>query len=171
MSYQENKRGKKKKRRKGRGHNKNLGREYALKYFGRKPEATDNVLLAILICKEMGWEECETMPEIKAAISLFYRTTKPPPKTKRLKTDAEFYSSSAWKTLRYQALKNTDGMCQCCGAKASDGVQIHVDHIKPRSKHPRLELDLDNLQVLCGDCNVGKDNWDDTNWKQHWDSI
>jgi hypothetical protein len=40
-----------------------------------------------------------------------------------------------------------------CGAK--DGAP-HIDHIKPRSKYPELELDEDNLQVLCKDCNYGK---------------
>ncbi len=59
--------------------------------------------------------------------------------------------------------KNAGG-CQCCGAKASDGVQIHVDHIKPRSRYPELELCLDNLQVLCSDCNIGKGDWDNTSW-------
>ena len=39
-----------------------------------------------------------------------------------------------------------------------DGAKMHVDHIKPRSKYPRLELDFDNLQVLCEDCNLGKSN-------------
>ena len=45
-----------------------------------------------------------------------------------------------------------------------------VDHIKPRSRYPALELTLTNLQVLCNDCNMGKSNDDETdfrpdNWK------
>ena len=48
------------------------------------------------------------------------------------------------------------------GAKAGGGVVLHVDHIKPRSKFPELELSLDNTQVLCADCNLGKGAWDDT---------
>lgn len=76
----------------------------------------------------------------------------------------KFYSSTAWRQLRYLALKNAGG-CQCCGAKASDGVQIHVDHIKPRSRYPELELSLDNIQVLCQDCNIGKGDWDNTDWR------
>lgn len=77
---------------------------------------------------------------------------------------SKFYSSTAWRQLRYLALKNAGG-CQCCGAKASDGVQIHVDHIKPRSRYPELELSLDNIQVLCEDCNIGKGDWDNTDWR------
>lgn len=82
-----------------------------------------------------------------------------------------FYQSQKWKELRYIALRNSDGRCQCCGAKASDGVQLHVDHILPRSIYPKLELNLDNLQILCSDCNIGKGNWDMTNWKTHFESI
>ena len=43
--------------------------------------------------------------------------------------------------------------------------RIHVDHIKPRSKYPELELDINNLQVLCEDCNIGKSNIDETDWR------
>ena len=82
-----------------------------------------------------------------------------------------FYRSREWLTLRMFALKNTGATCQCCGAKASDGVQIHVDHIKPRYTHPELSLSLTNLQVLCSDCNIGKGAWDDTDWREHWKSI
>jgi len=77
----------------------------------------------------------------------------------------DFYQSTAWRQLRYLALKNAKGACQCCGASASNGAQIHVDHIKPRSRYPELELNLDNLQVLCQDCNVGKGAWDATDWR------
>lgn len=78
-----------------------------------------------------------------------------------------FYNTTAWKTLRYIALKNTNGRCQCCGASAGDGVQIHVDHVIPRFKAPHLSLELSNTQVLCADCNVGKGAWDTTDWRIH----
>ena len=42
---------------------------------------------------------------------------------------------------------------------------MNVDHIKPRKKFPELALVEDNLQVLCGACNHGKGNWDQTNWR------
>lgn len=77
----------------------------------------------------------------------------------------QFFKSLKWKQLRYLALVNTGGRCQCCGASSSDGIMIHVDHIKPRCTHPELELSLDNLQVLCEDCNVGKGSWDSTDWR------
>ena len=82
-----------------------------------------------------------------------------------------FYKSTEWKQLRYLALSNSEGRCQCCGARASDGVTMHVDHIKPRSRYPKLELSLDNVQVLCSDCNQGKGDWGLDDWRSHWKSI
>jgi 5-methylcytosine-specific restriction endonuclease McrA len=73
----------------------------------------------------------------------------------------DFYNSDAWRTLRYRALKQHGGKCQCCGRKG----RLHVDHIKPRSRFPELELELTNLQVLCEDCNLGKGAWDQTDWR------
>lgn len=43
---------------------------------------------------------------------------------------------------------------------------MHVDHIKPRSKYPHLAYDVNNLQVLCQDCNFGKSNHDETDWRR-----
>ena len=62
-------------------------------------------------------------------------------------------------------MRRHGGACQCCGATRSAGAQIHVDHIKPRSKYPELELDIENLQVLCGDCNLGKSNKYIDDWR------
>lgn len=77
----------------------------------------------------------------------------------------EFYFSDEWRTLRYKALRQHGGCCQCCGNRAMPGNPLHVDHIKPRSKYPELELELNNLQVLCADCNLGKRAWDETDWR------
>jgi 5-methylcytosine-specific restriction endonuclease McrA len=76
-----------------------------------------------------------------------------------------FYASDEWKFVRYQALQKYGARCHCCGATRDDGVQIHVDHIKPRSKYPRLALDINNLQILCEPCNKGKSAWDETDWR------
>jgi len=76
-----------------------------------------------------------------------------------------FYKSDDWMKIRYLALKNTDGRCCCCGVSAKDGAILHVDHIKPRSRYPELELDLDNIQILCSFCNKGKGAWDCTDWR------
>lgn len=79
--------------------------------------------------------------------------------------DDSFYVSTAWKQLRYLALRNANGACQCCGARAADGATLHVDHVQSRYKAPHLALSIDNLQILCGECNVGKGAWDSTDWR------
>jgi hypothetical protein len=82
-------------------------------------------------------------------------------------TKRDFYSSPSWIALRYQILKKHGGRCHCCGATAaSSGKSMHVDHIKPRSIYPDLALEPSNLQVLCYDCNIGKSNIDETDWRQ-----
>ncbi len=78
----------------------------------------------------------------------------------------DFYRSDEWRAIRFRALKASDGACCLCGrSKRADGVKLHVDHIKPRSRFPELELALSNLQVLCEDCNLGKSNRDTTDWR------
>lgn len=72
--------------------------------------------------------------------------------------DKKFYESQHWRELRFHILKSQGRKCALC--HTTEGV-LHVDHIKPRSKYPHLELDPCNLQVLCEDCNIGKTDSDD----------
>jgi 5-methylcytosine-specific restriction endonuclease McrA len=45
--------------------------------------------------------------------------------------------------------------CTACGASERDhDVALEVDHIKPVSRFPDLEMDLDNLRTLCQRCHV-----------------
>ncbi len=74
----------------------------------------------------------------------------------------EFYDSREWRELRYRAIRVRGRKCECCGAEKG---QMHVDHIKPRSLFPNLELSFENLQILCRDCNMGKSNKDMTDWR------
>ena len=64
-----------------------------------------------------------------------------------------------------QALKKYGARCMCCGATPAGGAVMNVDHIKPRKLFPDLALDINNLQILCHDCNHGKGNWDQTDWR------
>jgi 5-methylcytosine-specific restriction endonuclease McrA len=89
--------------------------------------------------------------------------------TTRLKynTSESFYESAAWKRVRYKVLFSNNGCCELCGrSKRDNGVILHVDHIKSRSTYPSLQLLESNLQVLCGDCNIGKVNLDEVDWRK-----
>jgi hypothetical protein len=70
-----------------------------------------------------------------------------------------------WRQVRFEALRLSNGACCLCGARAKDGAVLHVDHIKPKSLHPELAFDVDNLQVLCADCNLGKGNRSDDDFR------
>src|SRR5690242_3352423 len=86
-------------------------------------------------------------------------------------TKEEFYKSWEWRTLRMEVLKEQGRSCKCCGSEpgmtdiAGNPVRIVVDHIKPISKFWHLRLDKSNLQILCDECNQGKGNWDQTDFR------
>ncbi len=88
-------------------------------------------------------------------------------KTKKLKSRArdEFLQTYEWRRLRYAAIVQHERKCMACGRTPADGISLHVDHIKPRKTHPELALCLNNLQILCHECNHGKGNWDQTDWR------
>lgn len=77
----------------------------------------------------------------------------------------EFLNSYEWRKVRLIVLKRDGSKCACCGATPATGAVMNVDHIKPRKTHPELALDTNNLQVLCHECNHGKGNWDDTDFR------
>ena len=57
-------------------------------------------------------------------------------------------------SMRYDVLRRDKFRCVLCGATAKDGVQLHVDHIRPLSKGGKTEMS--NLRTLCDRCNLGK---------------
>ncbi len=112
------------------------------------------------------------MPLIEEPIPVAVKGAKKAPKLPKVKRPkqrkggfGEFYESREWLELRYAVLKQYGARCMVCGATRGDGVHMHVDHIKPRSKYPELELEQSNLQVLCKPCNKGKSNKDETDWR------
>lgn len=90
----------------------------------------------------------------------------------KLKSNNDFYSSWEWRTLRMKVIKRDGNRCHCCGSSPDDvdiggkPVRIVVDHIKPIRKYWDLRLDINNLQILCDECNMGKGSWDKTKWKK-----
>lgn len=87
---------------------------------------------------------------------------------RRYQERQSFYTSDEWRALRYEALKIYGRKCLVCGATPELGAVLHVDHVKPRSLYPELELSLANLQILCADCNLGKSNKDSIDYRQHY---
>jgi len=61
--------------------------------------------------------------------------------------------------LKVQVLMRDGNRCRICGVACNDGIhKIHFDHIIPWSKGG--ETTLENLQVLCSDCNEAFGNLD-----------
>lgn len=56
--------------------------------------------------------------------------------------------------LRVTVFDRDDYKCQICGKTIDDGVDLEVDHKIPVA-HGGTN-DLDNLQTLCSECNIGK---------------
>ena len=116
-----------------------------------------------------GWDwqpEKKDTPKIKLSFS----GKKKNKKEKRIKItrsdNQTFYKSEEWLSLRVRVLQKYACKCMMCGRSPKDhGVVIHVDHIKPRSKYPELSLEFSNLQLLCSDCNIGKSNKYETDYR------
>lgn len=129
-----------------------------------------STLAGICFCvhKETGWPIPGKKSGYRSYIKRFAREMTASSVQYSGPTTPDFYKTREWRELRFVALNLSEGTCGLCGAKASDGVQLHVDHIKPRSKYPELALDLDNVQILCADCNYGKSNYDDTDYRNRF---
>jgi hypothetical protein len=108
----------------------------------------------------------------KLYVSVEHKAPLTYPDGRRLSSQ-DFYDTREWKTLRYAAIELYSGKCMACGAnpRYSDNVVLHVDHVKSRSEHPKLELSISNLQILCADCNLGKSNIYPTDWRRRGQKI
>jgi hypothetical protein len=60
--------------------------------------------------------------------------------------------------LRALVLIRDGARCQLCGASVQTGATLHVDHVVPWSKGG--ETELENLQILCEPCNIGKSDFE-----------
>jgi 5-methylcytosine-specific restriction endonuclease McrA len=84
----------------------------------------------------------------------------------------DFLRSDQWTRLRYDAREHNRRIhgrncCAACGQRGgANGRKLNVDHIYPRKHFPQLALILENLQVLCADCNKGKGNRYATDWRE-----
>lgn len=119
----------------------------------------------------IGTNEFEKLKSCSSQMPAKKKKTKPRSYRSRSSSGSSFVTTDAflstyeWRKVRMEALKKYGPKCQCCGATPADGAVMNVDHIKPRKKWPSLALDVNNLQILCHECNHGKGNWDDTDWR------
>lgn len=102
---------------------------------------------------------------VQAAVLYLTRKHEEAQKKTKSGQKADFFKSREWLELRYDVLAERGGKCECCGATAKSGAELHIDHILPRSKWPDLALDKGNLQVLCAACNIGKSNRREDDWR------
>jgi len=70
-----------------------------------------------------------------------------------------------WKKLRKIVLHRYGCRCMRCGITPTLKSDVHVDHIKPKSKYPDLKYEITNLQVLCSECNIQKSNLDCSDYR------
>jgi len=74
------------------------------------------------------------------------------PKLVEMRSDLEDFSQA-----QRQAILKRDGYkCVICGRGKHDGVELHIDHIKPKDKGGKAVIQ--NGQVLCGQHNFRKKN-------------
>lgn len=102
--------------------------------------------------------------KLKAAKKAIKRFDKQIEKKYQKKGFITFYESKEWLILRARVLSMYEERCMRCSAEK---VEMHVDHIKPRSKYPELELIFENLQILCRKCNMLKWNTDETDYRPY----
>ncbi len=119
-------------------------------------------LAGVKLSNEKAWAWLEDSLGVKPAAQPKVAKKKRAPVVK----SEDFYASREWRIVRFEALKKSNGCCVLCGrSNREHGIVLHVDHIKPRSKYPALALRVDNLQILCEDCNLGKGARDETDWR------
>lgn len=79
-------------------------------------------------------------------------------KATELKKSSKPAKIKGWQALRKQCFKLWGTRCAKCSwtPGPNEGHLLHADHIKPKSTHPELADDINNLQPLCHTCNTSK---------------
>ncbi len=88
-------------------------------------------------------------------------------KKKFIPTFAGFYGTLKWIKIRKRVIRTYGATCMKCESTED----IHVDHIKPRSKYKKLQYKFDNLQVLCRLCNMEKSNINEIDYRPEWAKV
>ena len=93
----------------------------------------------------------------KDGIRNVFGMTETSPKTIAVKRNAQNRRTPSPR-LRFEVLARDKFTCRFCGAspRKDPSVTLHLDHIVPWSKGGKTTIE--NLQVLCSVCNLGKSN-------------
>lgn len=73
--------------------------------------------------------------------------------------DERFYGSPEWKILREAFLRTQrklSGHYVCHYCQKRIWYDVTIDHFRPRSKFPKLALEMSNLRLACRSCNSSK---------------
>jgi hypothetical protein len=137
--------------------------------------ASNPILSYDTICRQFGsWTKaCLKFIEYKSGGEIISDIEFPTP-TKKAKSIPHTYHKKRAKTanartislsVRLKVLNRDNFRCVFCGkSPATDlGTKLHIDHIKPFSQGGSNEID--NLQTLCVECNLGKSDRIITNKK------
>lgn len=115
-----------------------------------------------LVSKFISKEKEKHVCHIDSSINTL-KTKLKPKHISRLKEDwlerKKFHSSSEWVALREDFKRKKlkkDGFYSCFYCKKTLREDVTVDHIKPRSKYPELQFEVDNLVISCRSCNSSK---------------
>ena len=116
-----------------------------------------NMIIAWFMHEGMGVKRFESMPNFFNRVVEFCNTPQQLEKLRHwIEEQQKVYKKSKLPAgLRQDVLQRDKFTCQHCGRKAPE-VVLHVDHILPESKGGQTKLE--NLQVLCEECNIGKGN-------------
>lgn len=124
-------------------------------YLFQKKEINDNQLKTIIYGLIKYAEICKAEANIKNSKNKSTYEMDVPVLDDPIQDDASVERTKMSVSLRYDVLEKYNHTCQICGAKSPEAV-LHVDHITPISKGGKTEID--NLWVLCQECNLGKSN-------------
>ena len=90
-----------------------------------------------------------------------YTKKKQPSKTS-LKAVENIYQSTRWADIKRTVYYLYEFRCMKCGTKEKE---MHVDHICPVSKYPAMKWSINNMQLLCRDCNMEKSNLNEIDYR------
>lgn len=130
-----------------------------LKYFQEHVgEQIHRDVLKDLVGNVGSWERSLRTLRDDGYVVEYNRSTKcycfPYAEPQNVPKDNRYISSK----LRALVMIRDNSTCQMCGRNVRDDhIRVHIDHVVPLSWGGTTELD--NLQVLCSDCNEGKKNY------------